>query len=175
MWVNLYSPIVNLLLGGLLCIISSCNSRIIQKSSVGPKLYIYHNGIDTIIKNYQIYQDLKPMLDSMGINQNYDWVPDTGSSLFEYFQFNGLDSITKTISLTFDSNIIYLNQSGRKVSNETFELIQQSDNSYYFREKMANASYFISYHLTIEGDSLHIDKYNGLFSLSEKFSAIRYK
>ena len=73
------------------------------------ELYIYHNGIDTIVKDYEHYKWLKLTIEKEGlqVDTTQNWTPKIDeSSRFVYYQIINRKILYKQYSTFIDSTII---------------------------------------------------------------------
>ena len=126
------------------------------------ELYIYHNGIDTLIKNYDHYSFMKPLIDEAGFHfkdTSMKWFPmPNESSQFLYYQVINNQYIYLAGSIFYDSNIVDKFSSGERISDQFQRIINSPTNQHTYStiEKITNKPESIVYTYHFYNDSLNI-------------------
>jgi hypothetical protein len=97
-----------------------------QSKSITNELYIYHNGIDTLVKDYNHYNWIKPLMEEQGLHfsdTTQNWTPKIGeSSKFIYYQIIDRKYVFKQYSIFFDSTVILSFKKGLSISDNIRQL-----------------------------------------------------
>jgi len=116
-------------------------NTLVAQRPVESDLYIFHNGKDTLIKNYELATLLKIAQIEKGVNTiDEEWVPDPESSTFNYYQVFNKEYVYFKWSTYFDSNVIELFNSGKLISDMKIQLTPVDEDStiFYSIEQVAN-------------------------------------
>lgn len=126
---------------------------------VESDLYIFHNGKDTLIKNYELVTLLKLAQIEKGVKIiDEEWVPDPESSTFNYYQVFNKEYLYFKWSTYFDSNVIELFNSGKLISDMKIILtpIDGDSNIFYSIEQVVNKEERIKDTYYFTKDSLRV-------------------
>tara|TARA_R110002050_G_scaffold244268_1_gene380866 strand:- start:23889 stop:24443 length:555 start_codon:yes stop_codon:yes gene_type:complete len=154
--------VMGLFVTSLLLFISCRNELNTMISIHSNELYIYHNGIDTLIKNYEQYNLMKPLMDEAGYHlkdTTMNWVPmPNESSQFIYYQIIDNQNVYSAGSIFFDSAIIQRFKAGRHISEYNQRISKMTGTQLVFSsvERIANRTESVVYLYRIHNDTLNI-------------------
>lgn len=123
------------------------------------ELYIYHNGIDTIVKDYEHYKWLKLTIEKEGlqVDTTQNWTPKIGeSSKFIYYQIIDRKYLFKQYSIFFDSTVIFSFKNGLSISDNYRPLtpFTKTDSMYTDIQNIVNNSESLVETYIFSNDSL---------------------
>lgn len=148
-----------ILLWGSVFFLNACSVYRVNRNTkireIESELFFYHNGSETVVKDYKSFELLKPFLDSNGIESDQNWVPGDGSSRCTYFQFINRDSVYIEYSFEFDSTIVNKHKLSKRLSYG-FPLIKEYENTYKCSDTVVNKSVTEIYLFTFHGNELHV-------------------
>jgi hypothetical protein len=131
----------------LLLVLSFCSCstfKIAEQKKTKNELFIYHTGIDTLVKDYEHYNWLKPLMDAEGFHlpeTTQNWTPKIGeSSKFIYYQIIDRKYVFKQYSIFFDSTVILSFKKGLSISDNCRQLtpLAKTDSMYTDVQNIVN-------------------------------------
>lgn len=132
-------------------VLFSCNPKLQNTPKINNQLYLYHNGIDTVVKDYELFKQLRKeaLNNPFSIDTSQNWVPKPGvSSRYIYFQIIDRKHYYKRSSTFLDSSIIRTWKKGYNINQEQKPLFKLPDtvNAYTsLPDVITKTAYFVEH------------------------------